>query len=199
MVSGRHRQPPDAHRTSPTRPTAARRRAVLEKVDHLNKNTSPTRSGSPFVTSGIPRRTPAMTTRGLDAENAARVADLIADAFEHRDDAARLRTVHARFMPSAARHPVCRPSRPPMMCPARASTKTPRSVDSTRPPGTLHRRRRNASAAAPGHDFERVEFRLPTLVKPMAAARCSAAKTPRRLAPSRAGKRPGPTSKLGLV
>jgi glycine hydroxymethyltransferase len=81
--------------------------AVLGRVGiTVNKNTVPNEKRSPFVTSGIRVGTPAMTTRGLGAEDAARVADLVADALEHRNDNARLDAVGAEVHALCARHPV---------------------------------------------------------------------------------------------
>jgi glycine hydroxymethyltransferase len=81
--------------------------AVLGSVGiTVNKNTVPNEKRSPFVTSGIRVGTPAMTTRGLTAVDAARVADLFADALEQRDDAERLADVRAEVHALCGRHPV---------------------------------------------------------------------------------------------
>jgi glycine hydroxymethyltransferase len=72
----------------------------------VNKNTVPNEKRSPFVTSGIRVGTPAMTTRGLDVAESRRVAELIADALEHRADETRLATIRAEVHALCARHPV---------------------------------------------------------------------------------------------
>lgn len=63
----------------------------------VNKNTVPNEKRSPFVTSGIRLGTPAMTTRGCGREDAALVANLIADTLENRDDAARISQIRAQI------------------------------------------------------------------------------------------------------
>ncbi len=81
--------------------------AVLGQVGiTVNKNTVPNEKRSPFVTSGIRVGTPAMTTRGLGTDEARRVADLIADALENRDDTTRLAAILAEVHALCARHPV---------------------------------------------------------------------------------------------
>ena len=52
----------------------------------LNANTVPGETRSPFVASGIRAGTPALTTRGFDADDCARVGDLIADVVDAPDD-----------------------------------------------------------------------------------------------------------------
>ncbi|MFB6169803.1 MAG: serine hydroxymethyltransferase [Haloarculaceae archaeon] len=52
----------------------------------LNKNTVPGETRSPFVASGIRAGTPALTTRGFDAEATRAVADVIADVVDAVDD-----------------------------------------------------------------------------------------------------------------
>jgi glycine hydroxymethyltransferase len=52
----------------------------------VNKNTVPGERRSPFITSGIRVGTPAMTTRGMNADHARQVADWMAEAIENRDD-----------------------------------------------------------------------------------------------------------------
>jgi glycine hydroxymethyltransferase len=72
----------------------------------VNKNTVPGETRSPFVTSGIRIGTPAMTTRGVDADEAKQVADWIADAIEARDDAERLASIKGQVEELCARRPV---------------------------------------------------------------------------------------------
>ncbi|MFB6353361.1 MAG: serine hydroxymethyltransferase [Halobacteriales archaeon] len=52
----------------------------------LNANTVPGESRSPFVTSGIRAGTPALTTRGFDADDCAAVGHVIADVIDAPDD-----------------------------------------------------------------------------------------------------------------
>ncbi len=72
----------------------------------VNKNTVPNEKRSPFVTSGIRLGTPAMTTRGCVTADAVRIADLIADALDHREDADRIGRVKAEIHALCAVHPV---------------------------------------------------------------------------------------------
>jgi glycine hydroxymethyltransferase len=52
----------------------------------LNANTVPGETRSPFVASGIRAGTPALTTRGFDADDIEQVGDLIARTINHIDD-----------------------------------------------------------------------------------------------------------------
>ncbi|MGA9401745.1 serine hydroxymethyltransferase [Haladaptatus sp.] len=52
----------------------------------LNANTVPGETRSPFVASGIRAGTPALTTRGFDADDIERVGDLIARTINHIGD-----------------------------------------------------------------------------------------------------------------
>ncbi len=72
----------------------------------VNKNTVPNEKRSPFITSGIRLGTPAMTTRGCGRDDAIRVADLIADALDHREDAERIAKVRAEIHALCATKPV---------------------------------------------------------------------------------------------
>jgi glycine hydroxymethyltransferase len=68
---------------------------LLERVGiTCNKNTIPFDEESPFVTSGVRLGTPALTTRGMGAEEMRRIADIMDRAVAHReneDELARLR------------------------------------------------------------------------------------------------------------
>jgi glycine hydroxymethyltransferase len=59
----------------------------------LNKNTVPDDPRSPFVTSGVRIGTPSVTTQGMKEPEMATIAELIARALRHRDDAAELAAV----------------------------------------------------------------------------------------------------------
>jgi len=59
----------------------------------LNKNTVPDDPRSPFVTSGVRIGTPAVTTQGMKEGEMATIAELIARALRHRDDATELEAV----------------------------------------------------------------------------------------------------------
>jgi len=61
----------------------------------VNKNTVPGEKRSPMVTSGVRVGTPAMTTRGMNVEQAVQVADWIADVIEHHRDEERLAAIGA--------------------------------------------------------------------------------------------------------
>ncbi|MSP57116.1 MAG: serine hydroxymethyltransferase [Myxococcales bacterium] len=72
----------------------------------VNKNTVPNEKRSPFITSGIRLGTPAMTTRGLLAPDAVRVADLIVEALDNREDADHLAKIRGEVHSLCALHPV---------------------------------------------------------------------------------------------
>ncbi len=62
---------------------------VLDEVGiTCNKNTIPFDPESPFVTSGIRLGTPALTTRGLHAEDMKEIASIISLVLKHPEDAA---------------------------------------------------------------------------------------------------------------
>jgi len=61
--------------------------ALLEEVGiTCNKNTVPFDTESPFVTSGIRLGTPALTSRGMDANAMERIAAIIDQAVQNKDD-----------------------------------------------------------------------------------------------------------------
>ncbi|MAY69870.1 MAG: serine hydroxymethyltransferase, partial [Halomonas sp.] len=76
----------------------------------VNKNAVPGDPQSPFVTSGLRIGTPAVTTRGFDAEECERLADWICDVLDvlaRGDDTAAIEAdVRQRVGELCARHPV---------------------------------------------------------------------------------------------
>ncbi|MCB9741280.1 MAG: serine hydroxymethyltransferase [Alphaproteobacteria bacterium] len=72
----------------------------------VNKNTVPGETRSPFVTSGVRIGTPAMTTRGMDAEDARWIAGLIADVIENFRDADRIEQIGAQVHGWCEAHPI---------------------------------------------------------------------------------------------
>jgi glycine hydroxymethyltransferase len=61
-------------------------RALEEVGIVLNANTVPGETRSPFVTSGFRAGTPALTTRGFDADECAAVGDVVADVIDAPED-----------------------------------------------------------------------------------------------------------------
>jgi glycine hydroxymethyltransferase len=76
----------------------------------VNKNAIPNDPEKPFVTSGIRVGSPAMTTRGFGEAEAARVANLIADALEAHADDARLSAIRDEVNALCRRFPVYGPA-----------------------------------------------------------------------------------------
>ncbi len=80
---------------------------LLEEVGiTVNKNAIPNDPQSPFVTSGIRVGSPAMTTRGFDADDASRVGALVARAIFARADDAVLADVRAQVRALLDAHPL---------------------------------------------------------------------------------------------
>lgn len=76
--------------------TGKEAQAVLDQAGiTLNKNTVPDDPRSPFVTSGVRIGTPAVTTQGMGTVEMATIAELIARALRHRDDASAVAQVRA--------------------------------------------------------------------------------------------------------
>jgi glycine hydroxymethyltransferase len=74
----------------------------------VNKNAIPNDPEKPMVTSGIRLGTPAMTTRGFGAEQAAQVGHFIADVFDAPRDAANIDRVRSKVAALTAQFPVYR-------------------------------------------------------------------------------------------
>jgi glycine hydroxymethyltransferase len=62
----------------------------------VNKNSIPFEIRSPFVTSGIRIGTAAVTSRGMKADQAEVIANLIADLLTHPEDEAQIKKIRAR-------------------------------------------------------------------------------------------------------
>ena len=71
-----------------------------------NKNTVPGEKRSPMVTSGVRIGTPAMTTRGMDADDSALIAGWIADIAHNPKDEALSRAIQGKVHAWCAEHPV---------------------------------------------------------------------------------------------
>ena len=71
-----------------------------------NRNTIPFEPLSPFVTSGLRFRTPALTTRGLKEEDIREVADIIAETIEHREDKNAIEKAKAQVSDICKRFPL---------------------------------------------------------------------------------------------
>ena len=71
-----------------------------------NRNTIPFEPLSPFVTSGIRLGTPALTTRGLKEEDIRKVADIIADVIENREDGAVIEAAKAKVQAICKKFPL---------------------------------------------------------------------------------------------
>jgi glycine hydroxymethyltransferase len=76
----------------------------------VNKNAIPNDPEKPFVTSGVRIGSPAMTTRGFKAGEAAQVAHCIADVLESHDDPAALARIGGTVKALCARFPVYGPA-----------------------------------------------------------------------------------------
>ena len=60
---------------------------LLDSVNiTLNKNTVPNETRSPFQTSGIRIGTPAITSRGMKADEVIKIADIVATALNNAED-----------------------------------------------------------------------------------------------------------------
>ncbi|MDR2870639.1 MAG: aminotransferase class I/II-fold pyridoxal phosphate-dependent enzyme, partial [Deferribacteraceae bacterium] len=80
---------------------------ALDKANiTTNKNSIPTETLSPFVTSGIRLGTPALTTRGMKEADMATVANLIADVLENINDEAKIAAVKAQVIALTEKFPL---------------------------------------------------------------------------------------------
>ncbi len=76
----------------------------------VNKNTVPGETRSPFVTSGLRIGTPALTTRGMGADDMKRIGGWIADILERPGDAGRIEGIRRRVQELCAAFPLYRPT-----------------------------------------------------------------------------------------
>ena len=72
----------------------------------VNKNAVPNDPQSPFVTSGIRVGTPAMTTRGIKADDARQLASWMCDVLDHIEDQTVITRVRGQVTELCGRHPV---------------------------------------------------------------------------------------------
>ena len=72
----------------------------------VNKNAVPNDPQSPFVTSGIRVGTPAMTTRGMQADDARQLASWMCDVLDHIEDETVIARVRGQVTELCGRHPV---------------------------------------------------------------------------------------------
>ena len=80
---------------------------VLDEVGiTCNKNTIPFDPESPFVTSGIRLGTPALTTRGLNAEDMKEIASIISLVLKQPEDAAVLAEAKQRVATLCETYPM---------------------------------------------------------------------------------------------
>ncbi len=80
---------------------------VLDKAGiTVNKNGIPFDTLPIFKPGGIRVGTPAVTTRGMKEEEMLDIADLINDALNHRDDAAKLEAIHGKVREMMRRFPL---------------------------------------------------------------------------------------------
>lgn len=80
---------------------------ALEKAGvTVNKNTIPYDPNPPMVASGIRLGTPALTSRGMDAEAMDQVGDIIADALKTPEDETQLAAVRRRVLELCQRFPL---------------------------------------------------------------------------------------------
>jgi glycine hydroxymethyltransferase len=81
--------------------------AALERA-HItpNKNTVPNDPQSPFVTSGLRLGTPAITTRGLGADETRQLSDWIADILDDIDNEETIERVRGQVLELCGRFPV---------------------------------------------------------------------------------------------
>jgi glycine hydroxymethyltransferase len=87
--------------------TGKQAEAILETVNiTCNKNGIPFDPEKPTVTSGLRLGTPAVTSRGFDADDLRLTGEAIATALDHPEDAAILQQVRDTVAELCARHPL---------------------------------------------------------------------------------------------
>ncbi|MFN2476815.1 MAG: serine hydroxymethyltransferase [Chthoniobacterales bacterium] len=92
------------------RPKDLNGKVAQESLDRagitVNKNAIPFDTSSPFKPGGIRVGTPAVTTRGMKEEEMLEIADLITEALEKREDAARLENIRGRVCEMTRQFPL---------------------------------------------------------------------------------------------
>ena len=107
IISGRTESQVSLVDLRPTNITGKAADAVLGAAHiPVNKHSNLKDPEKPFVTSGIPIGSPAMTTRGFTEIEAEQIAHLIADVLDAPEDAAVLERVRSQVAELCARHPV---------------------------------------------------------------------------------------------
>ena len=103
----RHRQPPDACRSSPERLNGKEAQEALDRAGiTVNKNAIPFDTSSPFKPGGIRVGTPAVTTRGMKEEEMLEIAELVAEALNNRSDGGALENVRKKVIDLTSRFPL---------------------------------------------------------------------------------------------
>lgn len=81
--------------------------ALLDKVGiTVNKNTIPFETLSPFKTSGIRIGTPAITTRGFNEVDSSKVAELIVETLNEKDNEAKLDDIEKQVRELTKKYPL---------------------------------------------------------------------------------------------
>ena len=83
---------------------------LLDRI-HItaNKNTIPNETESPAVSSGLRLGTPAMTSRGFKEDDFRKIAQIISQAIENRDNESKLEELSKEVLDLTARHPLWYP------------------------------------------------------------------------------------------
>src|SRR6056297_2202425 len=87
--------------------TGKKAESVLEQAGiTVNKNTIPFETQSPFVTSGIRIGTPAVTTRGMKADEMHTIGDFIVDILKNAGDETLIQRTRERVQEFCSRYPL---------------------------------------------------------------------------------------------
>lgn len=84
---------------------------LLDRI-HItaNKNTIPNETESPAITSGLRLGVPAMTSRGFKEDDFRKVAQIISEAIENRDQESQLERLSKEVLALTEKHPLWYPS-----------------------------------------------------------------------------------------